>query len=105
MSLGWLGLVFLTAADSGPPEARQLESGLVRYRETVGPDAPAAKPIIGDDAFLRRTTLVLLGRIPSLAEIEAFRANPNREALIDRLLGSSEFEEQEFRRGWRPTPP
>ena len=44
-----------------------------------------------DDVFLRRVTLDLAGRIPSAAELESFRKNPDRRGKIDELLASSEF--------------
>jgi len=50
---------------------------------------PAA--MCGDLAFLRRITLDLAGRTPTLAEIHAFEAAPDRAAKIDALLISPEF--------------
>ncbi len=44
-----------------------------------------------DEEFLRRITLDLVGRIPTLEEVRAFQAQPNRAAKIDELLASSEF--------------
>lgn len=54
------------------------------------PLAPAA----GDAEFLRRATLDLVGRIPSVAETRAFTADSSadkRAELIDRLLASPEY--------------
>lgn len=48
-------------------------------------------PTCSDEQFLRRATLDLAGRIPTAAEREAFLANPDRAAAIDRLLASDEF--------------
>lgn len=45
---------------------------------------------VGDDLFLRRISLDLLGRIPTLAELRDFRKNPDRSAAVDRMLDSSE---------------
>ncbi|MBY0233262.1 MAG: DUF1549 domain-containing protein, partial [Gemmataceae bacterium] len=48
----------------------------------------------GDAAFHRRATLDLAGRIPTVAETEAFLADASpgkREALIDRLMMGKEF--------------
>ena len=49
-----------------------------------------------DYEFLRRLYLNLLGRIPSISEVEAFvdsREELKRTQTIDQLLHSSEFEE------------
>ena len=51
--------------------------------------APA--PRCDDATFVRRVSLDLIGRGPTLAETEAFLAEPNREALVDRLLASPDF--------------
>uniref|UniRef100_A0A7C4QRB7 DUF1549 domain-containing protein n=1 Tax=Schlesneria paludicola TaxID=360056 RepID=A0A7C4QRB7_9PLAN len=59
--------------------------------ETAREHGLAAAPLCSDELFLRRATLDLIGRIPTLAEQQAFRAAPDREALIDRLLDSDEF--------------
>ena len=51
-------------------------------------------PRAGDEAFLRRVSLDLVGRIPSPEEVEAFTADRSpekRRLLIDRLLGSPGF--------------
>jgi hypothetical protein len=45
-----------------------------------------------DDAFLRRASLDLIGRIPTPAEVIAFRAAPDRTAMVDRLLASPAFD-------------
>lgn len=59
---------------------------------TDGGIAPAA--IAGDEEFLRRVTLDLTGTIPTLAAVEAFRADPTtdkRARKIDELLRSDAF--------------
>jgi hypothetical protein len=48
-------------------------------------------PICSDEQFLRRITLDLAGRIPTVEEREAFLANPDRQAAVELLLSSSEF--------------
>ncbi|HVA46068.1 MAG TPA: DUF1549 domain-containing protein [Pirellulales bacterium] len=54
----------------------------------------APSPRAGDSTFLRRATIDLCGRLPTVAETKAFLADasPNkREALIDRLLASPDY--------------
>jgi len=51
-------------------------------------------PLSTDEEFIRRLTLDLTGRIPSPADIRAFVADSSpskRNALIDKLIYSSEF--------------
>ncbi len=53
--------------------------------------------LVDDRAFARRVYLDLAGRIPTLAEADAFvldRAPAKRAALVDRLLASPDFGEQ-----------
>jgi len=78
---------------------RVAEQALTLYREDVpGPESQPSPPI-GDAAYLRRASLVLLGRNPTAAEATAFLAKPDRAALIQQLVDSPEFARQEFR-GW-----
>ena len=53
-------------------------------------------PQVDDTAFLRRATLDLTGRLPTVEKNQAFLGNPSsekRQQLIDELLGSEEFSE------------
>jgi hypothetical protein len=55
-----------------------------------------ASEICDDVTFLRRTTIDICGRLPTLEEADAFAADadPNkREKLIDRLLSSTDYAE------------
>jgi len=47
--------------------------------------------ICSDDEFLRRVSLDLIGRIPTVDELHAFRNDRDRPAQISRLLESPEF--------------
>jgi hypothetical protein len=63
---------------------RLLERGLQRNRTE-------AQPIVDDATFLRRASLSIIGRIPTLKETEAFLADQRpekRDLLVDRLLDS-----------------
>ena len=50
-----------------------------------------SSPICSDEQFLRRISLDLIGRIPTMEERSAFLASPDRSAVIERLLESPEF--------------
>ena len=53
-----------------------------------------ASGLAADHTFLRRVTLDLTGRLPTLEEIEAFRnanGDDRREKLVDTLIGSQAF--------------
>ena len=47
--------------------------------------------VCSDDQFLRRVSLDLIGRIPTVEEVHRFRSNLDRSATIDTLLASDEF--------------
>src|SRR5262245_34789496 len=52
-----------------------------------------AAPLAGDDEFMRRVTLDLVGSIPAAAEVRAFLADADpakREKLVDKLLATPE---------------
>ncbi len=51
----------------------------------------AAVNVCSDDAFLRRVTLDLIGRIPTRQELHAFRKDPNRSSKVEQLLAGEEF--------------
>ena len=66
--------------------------------EGVKPAPPAT-----DEAFLRRASLDLVGKLPSPEDLAAFEANADpekRDKVIDRLLASPEFAEH-WARYWR----
>ena len=106
----WAAVAVLLAAGpatAAPPAAREeqalaakIDRHLARAWEKarVTPAAPA------DDAeFLRRVTLDLAGRIPSVAETRAFlddRSSDKRARLIDRLLASPRYATH-FTNVWR----
>ena len=50
--------------------------------------------VVGDENFLRRISIDLIGRIPTVDEYESFMADKNpkkREVLIDKLIASESF--------------
>ncbi len=94
----WISLLPATpvaAAVPKPKQARQFASGAEAIntliaegwaRAGVKPAAP-----LGEAAWCRRVYLDLAGRIPTQAELTAFLAAPQRDALIDKLLSSPEY--------------
>jgi len=48
-------------------------------------------PLCDDAEFLRRASLDLIGRVPTLEELRTFVAKPDRAAKIDELLASPDF--------------
>jgi hypothetical protein len=51
-------------------------------------------PVVGDSAFVRRATLDICGRLPTVDEARAFLADTapdKRERLVDRLLDSPDY--------------
>ncbi|HVK12585.1 MAG TPA: DUF1553 domain-containing protein [Gemmataceae bacterium] len=73
---------------SGEPTANLIDEEVVR---TLAVLRLPASPPADDLAFLRRVRLDLTGTLPSPDEMEAFRKEPSRPALVERLLISDEF--------------
>lgn len=84
----------LGAAVDDLPQPKNLIDTLV-FEQLKALGLPASQ--VADDAtFLRRVTIDLAGRLPSLPEVEHFLADsePNkRENLINRLLNSTDYAE------------
>ena len=97
----WITLA-LTAWSEVPDEsilrqAEQLDL-LIAQRQTREGVTNDLQPLIDDGAFLRRTTLILLGRIPTLNETQSFLSQPNHGTLVLEMLNSDEYASQEYRR-------
>ena len=82
-----LVVIALLAVQVGPA-TKSLDQWVDQYHAANG-ITPAS--ICPDDRFLRRVTLDLAGRIPTIDELQQFRGNPDRSAKIDQLLASPEF--------------
>lgn len=77
-----------SASRGAGPEQAAINAILERAWAAAGID-PA--PVCSDELYLRRVTLDLLGRIPTLREREVFLAQPDRSQLVARLLAAEEF--------------
>ncbi len=90
--LGILGLLAITAHASEPGQRVTPEDVDRLVVESV--TEMDAQPLVGDEQFLRRVSLDLIGRQPTPAEISRFLADPDtdrRRAAVDRLLESAEY--------------
>jgi Protein of unknown function (DUF1553)/Protein of unknown function (DUF1549)/Bacterial Ig-like domain (group 2) len=86
------GLVPLGVPVANLPPARNFVDELVGRRLKVLGLPPS--PLCDDSTFLRRVTIDIAGRLPTLEETTAFLAEtaPDRhEKLVDRLLGSGDY--------------
>ena len=106
----WAAVVVLLAvgpAIAAPPAAREeqaLAAKIDRHLAKAWEKARVTPAPAADDAeFLRRVTLDLAGRIPSVAEARAFLADHHydrRARLVDRLLASPRYATH-FTNVWR----
>lgn len=84
----------LTAEELLPPDKSIAEVIDHYVSERLAAEAITPAPQIGDAAFLRRVTLDLAGRIPTVHEQEEYLASSDpakKQKLIDRLLASPGF--------------
>jgi hypothetical protein len=116
LSPGWAGGLLLPgiahAATTADPAAeapaaiqsaaQQLDALLAREVYLKHPKSEPA-PMVGDEAFLRRATLDLIGIRPSPADMALFLLDPSadrRQSLVDRLLADPRFG-RNWGRYWR----
>ena len=79
-------LILLLCAGGGGVET--VDSILAKTWQSQGIE-PAA--VCSDEEFLRRVSLDIIGRIPTLDELNSFKGNSDRAAKIDELLASGDF--------------
>lgn len=79
----------LPSNESASRQAERVDSIL---HERFAEENISPSPLCDDLTFLRRVSLDLRGRIPSIAEIQSFESNPDRAALVDAMLNSKEFD-------------
>ena len=85
------------AQDLLPPETsiQDAVDHYIKSEQATGNIQPAAQ--VDDYVLMRRTMLDLAGRIPTIAEVEAYVADEDpqkRVKLVDRLMAQPEFTEQ-----------
>lgn len=102
----WVAIsVMFAAGDADPvPMAAAVAADIDRHLETRFEAEGTVPATIADDAeFLRRVSLDLIGRIPTVEELDAFLAETGpgkRAALIERLLDDPQHAAH-FARVWR----
>ena len=77
--------------------AATLDTILARENATLKGTPPPMAPDIDDHAFLRRASVDLIGRIPTIEEVHAFEKLPptaRRERLVDKLIAHPGFVER-----------
>jgi hypothetical protein len=78
------------ASPAGFAAAGPVDDALLRHWTALG-IRPAPKAT--DAVFLRRAHLDLIGTLPTAQEVRSFLANPDRAALVERLLARPEFDD------------
>jgi len=80
-----------TKAPSSPAEAAAMIDDILR-RENAGTEAITTDPI-NDAAFLRRATVDLIGRIPTMEEVREYDVSgeERRAKLVGKLIGHPRF--------------
>ena len=90
-----------SAADDGAPKGPRSSKGPTTRRRSTSRSRRSGKPrgikpakAASDEEFLRRVYLDMLGRIPNVAEANAFlhtRESDKREKLVEYLLNHPDF--------------
>ena len=86
------GTIPLGAPVTNLPPARNFVDELI-FKDLKRVGMPPS-PLADDDTFIRRVTLDIAGRLPTPAELEAYRADRSgekRDRVIDRLLASGDY--------------
>lgn len=90
-------------AEPASPVDAALRVDELLAREVFGTSAANLAPVAGDEIFLRRITLDLIGRLPSPTEVTAFvfdSSPEKRQAVVERLLARPTFG-RNWGRYWR----
>jgi hypothetical protein len=86
-------LLPMTVAAAGPTPAETAARVDAALRQALPPRTPLPERV-GDEAFLRRVSLDLTGKLPTPDEIRRFvadRASDKRQRLVERLLASEAY--------------
>ncbi|MEM8911710.1 MAG: DUF1549 domain-containing protein [Planctomycetota bacterium] len=87
LAFAWLSSAALAEGPSGTSDA-PIDLILAQAHRDAGIE-PAA--LVDASIFLRRLTLDLIGRVPTINELETFLASPDPIRTIDQLLSSDSF--------------
>ena len=106
---GWMAL-FLVALAAGPCTADEIQPADISRRidQRLGIDDAEGTRFVSNTGFLRRVTLDLVGRIPSIAEVHDYDGNTSesrRSDAIRRLMHSGVYYRNMatfWRRAWVP---
>ncbi len=93
LAFGTLLLLLPTTAVAGPTPADTAARVDAALRQALPPRTPLPERV-SDEAFLRRVSLDLTGKLPTPDEIHRFtadRARDKRERLVERLLASEAY--------------
>ena len=85
------GVSIITGSDDTPLPRGRIDELLAASRQA---QELAPAPLIDDTAYLRRVTIDLVGRIPTVAECRLYTAEPaavRRHRLVRRLVASDRF--------------
>lgn len=85
----------VAASGNSQPQSTLSRNGVDEaiYKQLKSLNIPSS-PLADDLTFLRRVTLDIAGRLPTLEEINSFESNPSsgkRDEVIDRLLASDDY--------------
>ena len=83
-----MGLLLSTAIGFDGIEQPSIDSILLQTHSAAEVEP---EEVCDDLQFLRRASLDLIGRVPTLQEIRLFEQNPNRADLVERLIESPQF--------------
>lgn len=84
LTMLFAGLVVASATFAGDDTIDSM------LRETHRQAGVTSTPICDDATFIRRVSLDLIGRVPTVNELKRFLDQPDRTAAVDRLLASDE---------------
>jgi hypothetical protein len=102
-SVGWDQRAELAPAHQSPAATAAKVDSLLRQEVPYATPTKTAPPKIGDELFLRRASLDIIGRLPTPEEVTAFVLDPaadKRNQIVTQLLANPRYG-QNWGRYWR----